>query len=158
MKGQITQVTQSKWDYLPLLLLGDEQEDMIARYLDRGDLFALHDGGALCTVCVVTEEGDGVFEVKNLATAPEHQRKGYGVAMLRFVREHYKNRGSTLLVGTGGSPLTVPFYQRRGFVYSHRIPGFFTAHYDHPIFEAGVQLVDMVYFKLPLKEAHGERF
>ena len=37
------QVTEDKKRYLPLLLLADEQESMIDRYLEQGDLFALYD-------------------------------------------------------------------------------------------------------------------
>lgn len=35
----IREVKSDKKRYLPLLLLGDEQESMIDRYLDRGRLF-----------------------------------------------------------------------------------------------------------------------
>ena len=80
---KIQKITEKKRDFLPLLLLGDEQEDMIERYLDRGTLLALYDDG-LRAVCVVTDEGDGTFEVKNLAVQPESQRQGYGRTMLRF--------------------------------------------------------------------------
>ena len=38
---EIREIQESKQDFLPLLLLGDEQEDMIAQYLDRGTLLAL---------------------------------------------------------------------------------------------------------------------
>ena len=55
-----------------------------------------------------------------------------------------------LQVCTGDSPLTIPFYEKCGFVRSHVIPGFFTAHYDHPIYECGVQLVDMICLRRPL--------
>ena len=65
---EIRQILENKRSFLPLLLLGDEQEDMIARYLDLGTLLALYDGGVLRTVAVVTDEGGGVFELKNLAT------------------------------------------------------------------------------------------
>ena len=143
-------ISDNKRDFLPLLLLGDEQEDMIDRYLNRGTLYALYDGGALRTVCVVTEEGGGVFEIKNLATAPESQRRGYGQAMVEFVVRTCRGRGKRLLVGTGDSPLTVPFYERLGFRESHRVQNFFTEHYDHPIDEAGRQLVDMVYLAIEL--------
>ena len=34
-------ISDNKRTFLPLLLLGDEQEDMIDRYLDRGTLYAL---------------------------------------------------------------------------------------------------------------------
>ena len=53
-------------------------------------------------------------------------------------------------VGTGDSPLTIPFYEKCGFVRSHIIPHFFTDNYDHPIYEDGVQLVDMVYLQRKL--------
>lgn len=35
----ITQITDHKKQYLDLLLLADEQESMIDRYLDRGEFF-----------------------------------------------------------------------------------------------------------------------
>ena len=143
----ITLITQNKKQYLDLLLLADEQESMIDRYLERGELFALYDNGELVSVCVVTQEGEGIYEIKNIATYPQYQRKGYGRRLIHFLFEHYRPKCRTLLVGTGDSPLTVPFYESCGFTYSHRIPNFFTEHYDHPIIEAGKQLVDMVYFK-----------
>ena len=143
-------IFDSKRDFLPLLLLGDEQEDMILRYLDRGTLTALYDGGLLRAVCVVTEEGGGDFEIKNLAVAPESQRRGYGRAMVEHIAESCRNRGTRLLAGTGDSPLTIPFYERLGFRESHRVRNFFTDHYDHPIYEAGSQLVDMVYLSMEL--------
>lgn len=143
-------IAQNKKRYLPLLLLGDEQEDMIDRYLDRGTLYLLEEDGAAKCVCVLTEEGGGVLEVKNLATAPDCQRQGYGKAMLDFVAQTYRGRYTCLQVGTGESPLTLPFYEKCGFVFSHRVSGFFTQNYDHPIWEAGVQLVDMIYLKKPL--------
>ena len=143
-------ISDSKRDFLPLLLLGDEQEDMIGRYLDRGALWALYDGGVLRAVCVVTEEGGGEFEIKNLAVAPESQRRGYGRSMVEHVVRQCRGRGTRLLVGTGDSPLTVPFYESCGFRESHRVKDFFTENYDHPIYEAGRRLTDMVYFSMEL--------
>ena len=40
---EIRQITENKKQFLQLLLLADEQEDMIDRYLSRGELFALYD-------------------------------------------------------------------------------------------------------------------
>ncbi len=139
-------ISDNKRDFLPLLLLGDEQEDMINRYLDRGTLWTLVDGGVLQAVCVVTEEGGGDFEIKNLAVAPESQRQGYGRAMVEEVARRCRGRGRRLLAGTGDSPLTVPFYEACGFRESHRVRDFFTENYDHPIYEAGRRLTDMVVF------------
>ena len=147
---EIRQILENKRDFLPLLLLGDEQEDMIGRYLDRGTLLALYDGGRLRTVAVVTDEGGGVFELKNLATEPDSQRRGYGRAMVEQIVRSCRGRGTRLLAGTGDSPLTIPFYERLGFRESRRVRNFFTDHYDHPIYEAGRQLVDMVYLAMEL--------
>ena len=78
---------------------------------------------------------------------PEAQRKGCGKALIDFLVRKYAGHYALLQVGTGDSPLTVPFYEKCGFTRSHRIPNFFTDRYDHPIYEAGVQLVDMVYLQ-----------
>lgn len=142
-------VRSDKKRFLDLLLLGDEQESMIDRYLDRGTMFVLDDSGTK-SICVVTDEGAGTFEIKNLATAPDSQRRGYGGALLEHVVAHHTGQGQWMLVGTGDSPQTIPFYRRHGFNPSHRIANFFLDHYDHPIFEDGVQLVDMVYLKRSL--------
>lgn len=143
------EVTDNKKQYLDLLLLADEQEDMIDRYLDRGTMYVLDDNGVKCE-CVVTDEGNGVLEIKNIATVPECQGKGYAKALIDFVVQKYKEHYTVLQVGTGDSPLTIPFYEKCGFVRIHSIPNFFTDNYDHPIFECGVQLVDMVYLQRPL--------
>lgn len=70
--------------------------------------------------------------------------------MIDFVAEKYKGQFSVLQVETGDSPLTIPFYEKCGFTRSHSIKNFFTDHYDHPIYECGVQLVDMVYLRKKL--------
>ena len=146
----IREIHENKKQFLPLLLLADEQEDMIDRYLDRGVLTALYDGG-LRAVCVVTEEGPGVFEIKNLAVEPAFHRRGYGRAMVeRAVRDCRAAGGRQLLVGTGDSALTLPFYRACGFRESHRVPNFFLQFYDHPIYEGGRLLSDMVYLSMEL--------
>ena len=142
----IIEVTENKKEYLDLLLLADEQEDMIDRYIDYGKMYVLDDNGIKCE-CVVTDEGNGVLEIKNIATIPKYQGKGYAKAMINFIVRKYRKQYAVLQVGTGDSPLTIPFYEKCGFVRSHIIPNFFTDNYDHSIYEGGVQLVDMVYLQ-----------
>lgn len=127
-------------------MLADEQESMIDKYLDRGTVYVLEDDGVKCQ-CVVTDEGNKILEIKNIATEPKHQGKGYGKYMIDFIVQKYKDKYSLLQVGTGDSPLTVSFYERCGFVRSHCIKNFFIENYDHPIYECGIQLVDMVYLQ-----------
>ena len=141
---EIKQVFENKKQYMDLLFLADEQEDMIDRYLNAGEMFVLLDPETVAE-CVVCDLGEGVFEIKNIATNPACQGKGYGRQLIEFVMDHYRSRCDKMLVGTGDSPLTVPFYKKCGFTEHHRVKNFFTDNYDHPIFEAGVQLVDMVY-------------
>lgn len=142
----IIEITENKKEYLTLLLLADEQEDMIDRYLDNGRMYVLDDNGIKCE-CVVTDEGNGVLEIKNIATVPEYQGEGYAKALIDFIIKKYREQYIVLQVGTGDSPLTIPFYEKCGFVRSHIIPNFFTDNYDHPIYEGGRQLVDMVYMQ-----------
>lgn len=143
---RIELITQNKKRFLDLLLLADEQEDMIDRYLKDGDLFALFDDD-LKTICVVLALDANSCELKNIATYPHAQGKGYASALIQYISEYYQTKHKTMFVGTGDIPGILDFYRRCGFEQSHVLQNFFTDNYDHPIFEDGIQLVDMVYLK-----------
>lgn len=140
----IKQITDNKKQYIDLLLLADESEPMIDRYLERGHMFVLDDNGVKA-VCVITDETEGVCELKNIAVVPEFHRQGYGKRLINHIANHYADRYSSMIVGTGDVPSAVGFYQSCGFALSHRIENFFTDNYDHQMFEDGVLLKDMVY-------------
>jgi GNAT superfamily N-acetyltransferase len=144
----IRKITSDKKDYMDLLLLADEQENMIDKYLENGEMFVLDDDGvkAECVVTKETEETDGVYELKNIAVLPDSQRKGYGKSLIEFLFTYYSDC-NVLFVGTGDCHSILSFYNICGFTESHRIKNFFIDHYDHPMFEDGKQLVDMVYLK-----------
>ncbi len=146
---KIKKVLKNKKQYLDLLLLADEQEDMIDRYLERGTMYVLDNNG-IKAECVVTNESDNVLEIKNIAVLPECQGMGYGKSLIEFVAKEYSNRYTVLQVGTGDSPFTIPFYEKCGFVKSHSVENFFIDNYDHPIIECGVQLKDMVYLQMKI--------
>lgn len=143
---KIREVNENKKQFIALLLLADEQENMIDHYLEKGTMYVLEDGNVKAE-CVVTDEDNGILEIKNIAVDPQNQGQGYGKALIDFLASKYADEYSILQVGTGDSPLTVPFYEKCGFVRSHTIPNFFTDNYDHPIYECGVQLIDMVYLQ-----------
>ena len=143
---EIRRVEGNKKRYLGLLLLADEQEDMIDRYLERGTMYVLEDDG-IKAECVVTDEGGGILELKNIAVEPGFQGRGYGKALVDFLLRTYAGAYTVLQVGTGDSPSTIPFYEACGFRRHHLVRDFFTDHYDHPIYECGVRLVDMVYLQ-----------
>ena len=144
---KITKIEDSdKINFLELLLLADEELKMLEKYLYRGEMFALYDEN-LKSVCVVTQESEDVCELKNIATDEKWQGKGYGSKLINHIFSHYKGKYTTMLVGTGDSPWILEFYEKNGFRISHRIKDFFIDNYDHPMFEDGVQLIDMVYLK-----------
>jgi len=97
---EIKEITQSKDNFMDLLLLGDEQENMIKKYLYRGTLYTLFDKD-LKTVSVVTKEDEDIYEIKNIATYEKYQGKGYGKIMLEYIIEKYKDKCNILLLGTG---------------------------------------------------------
>ena len=148
---EIKKIIENKDDFMDLLLLGDEQENMIKKYLYTGELFALYDND-LKTACVVTKENKETYEVKNLATYEKYHRKGYGTYMLNYIIENYKNKCKKLLLGTGDNSKILAYYKKFGFTYSHTIKDFFVNNYDHEMFEDGKQLVDMIYLKLEYKQ------
>lgn len=143
--------------YMELLLMGDEQADMVERYLERGEMFVGYVSGQAVAVCVTVDNrvalADDVcgihdpvadsIEVKNLAVAPGFRRQGLGRQMLGFVERRWSGR--SICLGTGETPSTLRFYASCGYAYSHRVPGFFPDNYDHPIVEEGVLLTDMLY-------------
>ena len=117
---KIIEVKENKKQYLDLLLLADEQEDMVDRYLDNGKMYVLDDNGVKCE-CVITDKENDILEIKNIATVPEYQGKGYARALIEFIVNNYREQYAILQVGTGDSPLTIPFYEKCGFVRSHII-------------------------------------
>jgi GNAT superfamily N-acetyltransferase len=143
---KIEKFTENKKQFLDLLLLADEQENMIDKYLSDGDLFALYDGD-LKSVCVVVPINSETCELKNIATYEKYQGQGYGRALLNFIFDFYKTDYKTMLVGTGETPAILSFYESCGFIKSHSIKNFFTDNYDHPMFDGDIQLVDMIYLK-----------
>lgn len=151
----IKQITENKKHYLDLLLLADEQESMIDRYLEQGDLYALYDE-ELKAVCVVTQVDEFTCELKNIAVYPQYHRQGYGKMLISYVSKRYEDKYKTMLVGTGETPSTLSFYNRCGFEISHRIKNFFTDNYNHLMFEDGVQLIDMIYLKKDLNRSPDE--
>lgn len=147
---EIKKINGNRREFLDLMLLADEQLDLVESYIDHGDMFALYDNG-LATICLVEKVDDETCEIRNIATSPDHQGHGYGKKMIEYLEDHYKNEFEYLLVGTGDSPKTVPFYEHCGFHYAFKLNDYFTQHYDHPIFEKGIQLRDKVYFRKNLK-------
>jgi hypothetical protein len=72
---KIEKIMENKKQFLDLLLLADEDENMIDKYLPGGDLFALYDHD-LRSVCVVVPIDSETCELKNIATYEKYQGQG----------------------------------------------------------------------------------
>ena len=144
---QIKEITINKAGYMDILLIGDEDERMINKYIKQSTIFALYENNALTSACAVIQTDNETIEIKNLATYPEYQNRGYATALINFVCNKYKTEFKYLILGTGENNKTLEFYKKRGFQETHRIKNFFIDNYSHPIFEDGKQLKDMIYLK-----------
>lgn len=146
MAVTIDLIVDNKKNFLPLLFLGDETESAIDKYLERGELFVLYDGD-LKSVCVVTDEGGRVLEIQNIATDKRYQRQGYASRLIEYVAERYVGRFDKIILGTGDVPSVLTFYERCGFIPTHRVADYFTTHYENPIIEDGILLKDKVFLE-----------
>lgn len=146
---RVEKIIENKKQFLDLLLLADDQENMIDKYLPNGDLLALYDDD-LKSICVIVPVNSETCELKNIATYEKYQGKGYGSILIDYISNFYKNDYKTMLVGTGEIPAILSFYESCGFQKSHRVKNFFTDNYDHPIFDGNIQLIDMIYLKKDL--------
>lgn len=148
---EFLKIENNKKRYIDLLLLGDEDEKMIDKYLERGEMYILDDNG-IKAECVVTDEGNKILEIKNIAVSPKFQKQGYGKKLIEFITEKYSENFSVIQAGTGDSPFTIPFYEKCGFKKSHIVKNFFIDNYKNPIYEEGVQLINMIYLQKNLKK------
>ena len=139
----IIEAYSNKKQYLPLLIMGDESESMIDRYLDSGSLYVGLLNGKPIAVCVTVNLESETVEIKNLAVETEYRKHGYGRRMLEYVESQHSD--NKIILGTGETPSTLRFYKSCGYFYSHRIPNFFTDNYPTPIIEEGITLCDMIY-------------
>lgn len=139
----VNRIVANKSAYLELMLIGDESEDMVRRYMDICSLYICFVESA-AVGCIATTRIDAeTIEVKNLAVVPDYRRRGLGRYLLDFVEKLHPDH--KIYIGTGETPSTLRFYQSCGYSYSHRIPDFFTDNYPDSIVEEGVTLKDMIY-------------
>ncbi|WP_461224498.1 GNAT family N-acetyltransferase [Lacticaseibacillus suihuaensis] len=140
---QIELVTGSRKPYRQLLLLGDEDLLMLARYAAQGQLFGGLQGQEPVAVALVVTQGS-TCELKNLAVATPWQHQGLGFAMVNHVLDYYRGAYARLVVGTGDADFAnLRFYRRLGFRFCGVRRDFFDA-YEPPVVVDGLRMHDMV--------------
>jgi ribosomal protein S18 acetylase RimI-like enzyme len=137
---------------MELLLLADPEEAAIHKYIGRCEIFTAMEDQSPVGVCAVLPLDANRCELKNLAVSPASQRRGYGKQLVDYAFNRYKDRYTIMLVGTSDATQdTLRFYRRCGFQYSHTIKNFFIDNYREPVFDGGVQCVDMIVLEYRLR-------
>ena len=142
---------EDKYPYV-LLLLADETIQSIHSYIFKSEVYLVRINeepvGAFC----LYEIDQNTVELKNIAVARQLQSKGIGTQIVDFIKQYLKaQKYRTLIVGTADvGRRQIKFYEKNGFLKYDILEGFYVENYDHPIFENGVQLKDMVLLKYQL--------
>lgn len=147
---KIQQIRRDKDEYMDMLLMADPQKDVVESYLDRSEMFALVNGGDVCTICVVELLKNRKCELKNIVTREGDRGKGFAKYLIRHVCEHYGNQCDTMYAGTGNRKKTLEFLEKCGFINSHIVANYYPEHYREPIYEGEVRLTDKIYLKKQL--------
>ena len=130
---------------MELLLLADPSETRVRKYLSVSKCFVVSSGGTVVGACAVQPRGADAHELIAIAVHPAHQQSGYGSLLLKWVIEFFRNAGARQLeVGTGTFGYQLAFYQRHGFRVTSIDHDFFLKNYPEPIFEDGIQILDML--------------
>lgn len=131
---------------MELLLLADPSDTLVENYLKNGLCFiAEHEQSTIGTYVLLRKYAETV-EIMNLAVAPDFQGRGIGKRLIQHAVHSAKENGfKRIEIGTGNSSIgQLALYQKCGFRIIGIHHGFFTRHYVEPIFEDGIQCVDMI--------------
>ena len=146
-------------DVIPLLLLAEPSE------------LALRWGLANLSDAVYRMDADGQLvgaasvqwraapcEIEELAVAPERQGQGLGRQLIDWLRGEARRRGyRQMVVGTANSSIgNIAFYQKCGGRIDHIRPNYFR-YYGRPVYENGIQKIDLVVFRFDLGKENAPR-
>lgn len=131
---------------LELLLLADPSEKLVREYVSRGKCFIMDHDGLILGAYVLIPTRPETVEIVNIAVNEGYHGQGYGKQLVLHAIETAKREGfKTIEIGTGNSGVVqLALYQKCGFRMTSIDRDFFVRHYDEPIFENGIQVIDMV--------------
>jgi ribosomal protein S18 acetylase RimI-like enzyme len=131
---------------MQLLLLADPSRKLVEEYLYRGQCFIAQIDKRIIGVYVLLPTRPGTIEIVNMAVDENYQGRGIGKQLVNHAIQSAKRGGfKTIEIGTGNSGVgQLALYQKCGFRMTSIDRDFFIRHYSEPIFENGIQVVDMV--------------
>ena len=142
---------ENKEDYIDLLLEADPSKDMIHRYLNDSDVYALKKEDELISIAVILHIDRKTLELKNIVTKESYRNKGYAKILLKSLCGNYKQKYDRMLVGTTEN--NIPFYVKQGFdKYEKTIKNFFIDNYDEEIKDGDLICTDLIYYSKDLKK------
>lgn len=142
---------ENKEDYIDLLLEADPSKDMIHKYLNDSDVYALKKEDELISIAVILPISRKTLELKNIVTKENYRNKGYAKTLLKSLCGNYKQKYDRMLVGTTEN--NIPFYVKQGFdKYEKTIKNYFIDNYDEEIIDGDLVCTDMYYYSKDLKK------
>ena len=142
---------ENKEDYIDLLLEADPSKDMIHKYLNDSDVYALKKEDELISIAVILHIDRKTLELKNIVTKENYRNKGYAKTLLKSLCGNYKQKYDRMLVGTTEN--NIPFYVKQGFdKYERTIKNFFIDNYNEEIKDGDLICTDLIYYSKDLKK------
>jgi ribosomal protein S18 acetylase RimI-like enzyme len=138
---------EQRLQFLDLMLMADESEEIVTKYIHDGEMFAIYHEESIIGVALFTFESDKIVELKNMALSIDSRGKGLGKAVIKRAFEIYKDKNFTkMIVGTANSSIAnIAFYQKAGFRMDQIKRDFFR-NYPEPFYEDGIRAIDMIMF------------
>lgn len=142
---------ENKEDYIDLLLEADPSRDMIYKYLNDSDVYALKKEDELISIAVILPISRKTLELKNIVTRENYRNKGYAKTLLKLLCGNYKQKYDRMLVGTTEN--NIPFYVKQGFdKYEKTVKNFFIDNYAEEIKDGDLICTDLIYYSKDLKK------
>lgn len=142
---------ENKEDYIDLLLEADPSRDMIYKYLNDSDVYALKKEDELISIAVILHIDRKTLELKNIVTRENYRNKGYAKTLLKSLCGNYKQKYDRMLVGTTEN--NIPFYVKQGFdKYEKTIKNFFIDNYKEEVKDGDLVCTDLIYYSKDLKK------
>ncbi|WP_040983111.1 GNAT family N-acetyltransferase [Oceanobacillus jeddahense] len=135
-----------------LLLLADPSERLVRDYTTRGTCYVLETEEKVVGVYVLLPTRPDTVELVNVAVDEVYHGQGLGKQLVLHAIQEARQQGyRTIEIGTGNSGVSqLALYQKCGFRMTSIDRDFFLRHYEEPIFENGMQVVDMVRLEIDL--------
>ena len=142
---------ENKEDYIDLLLEADPSRDMIYKYLNDSDVYALKKEDELISIAVILHIDRKTLELKNIVTRENYRNKGYAKTLLKSLCGNYKQKYDRMLVGVAEN--NIPFYVKQGFdKYEKTIKNYFIDNYNEEIKDGDLICTDLIYYSKDLKK------